>query len=161
MPPKFDPNATREVTIKHKIGKGVTGPLAAIVGPMGFSPKKVAEEIDKVGSEFRSGERICVRMFVTGRSYRMVLEPTAPMLLIRALNEPEREGGGHRGNVSLEDLYQIARVLRPKSLAATFEGTIKEILGTAKSIVGITVNEQDPIEVIRSIELGELTVPKE
>lgn len=91
----------------------------------------------------------------------MVLEPTAPMLLIRALNEPEREGGGHRGNVSLEDLYQIARVLRPKSLAATFEGTIKEILGTAKSIVGITVNEQDPIEVIRSIDIGELTVPKE
>lgn len=102
-------------------------------------------------------------MIVTGRNYKIVLEPTAPMLLIRALNETDRGqlGGAHRGNISIEDVIQVARVLRPKSLAATFEGTVKEILGTAKSIVGITVNNQDPLEVIRSIENAEIVLPKE
>jgi len=125
------------------------------------SPKKVIEDINNVGHEFGEGTRICVRLTVTGRTYKVELEPTAPMLLVKALKETDRNGGSHKGNISLEEIIQIARVLRPKSLAASFQGTVKEILGTAKIIVGITVNEQDPVEVIRSIESGEISVPTE
>ncbi len=84
-----------------------------------------------------------------------MLEPTASLLLIKA------RGEDRTGNVSLEDVFQIARVLRPKSLAATYQGTVKEILGTAKSIIGLTVNGQDPLEVTRAVESGAIVVPKE
>lgn len=35
----------------------------------------------------------------------------------------------HDGNVSLDEIYKIARIMRPRSLAKTFDGTVKEILG--------------------------------
>lgn len=39
----------------------------------------------------------------------------------------------HDGNVSLDEIYKIARIMRPRSLAKTFDGTVKEILGTKYS----------------------------
>jgi len=35
----------------------------------------------------------------------------------------------HDGNVSLDEIIKIARIMRPRSLAKTFDGTVKEILG--------------------------------
>jgi ribosomal protein L11 len=35
----------------------------------------------------------------------------------------------HDGNVSLDEIFKIARIMRPRSLAKTFDGTVKEILG--------------------------------
>jgi large subunit ribosomal protein L12e len=35
----------------------------------------------------------------------------------------------HDGNVSLDEIFKIARIMRPRSLAKAFDGTVKEILG--------------------------------
>ncbi len=35
----------------------------------------------------------------------------------------------HDGNVSLDEIIKIARIMRPRSLAKAFDGTVKEILG--------------------------------
>ena len=81
--------------------------------------------------------------------------PSAACLVIRALKEPcvARVGGParaaasvtraarrprnrkvdknikHLGNLTLNDVYGIARTMRPRSLAKEFSGTVKEILG--------------------------------
>ena len=62
--------------------------------------------------------------------------------------------------MALEEIYKIARVMRPRSLAKKFEGTVLEILGTAQS-VGCTVEGEDPHDVIDQIKEGEITVPEE
>ncbi len=36
----------------------------------------------------------------------------------------------HSGNISIDDVINIARTMRPRSMARTLAGTCKEILGT-------------------------------
>lgn len=52
----------------------------------------------------------------------------------------------HDGNVTLDQVIDIARTMRERSMARTLAGTVKEMLGTCNS-VGCTVNEQSPRDV--------------
>ncbi len=52
----------------------------------------------------------------------------------------------HSGNLSLDDVIEIARVMRDRSCARQLKGTVKEILGTCKS-VGCTVEHEDPSDI--------------
>ena len=61
---------------------------------------------------------------------------------------------------SLDDIYEIARVMRDRSCAATFAGTVKEILGTAVS-VGCTVEHEDPRDIQKKIDDGEVSLSRE
>lgn len=38
----------------------------------------------------------------------------------------------HNGNVTLEEIINISRTMRPRSMARTLAGTVKEILGSAQ-----------------------------
>jgi large subunit ribosomal protein L12e len=60
----------------------------------------------------------------------------------------------HSGSISMDDVIRIARIMRPKSLAKKFEGTVLEILGTAHS-TGCQVDGQDPHDIIEAIHDGE------
>ena len=64
----------------------------------------------------------------------------------------------HSGSISLEDVYSIARIMRPRSIAKEFSGTVKEILGTAQS-VGCKVEGKHPHDWIDAIIDGTLEVP--
>ena len=66
----------------------------------------------------------------------------------------------HSGNISLEEIYEIARTMRSKSLAKELAGTVKEILGTAQS-VGCTIEGRPPHDIIDDINNGEIEVPAE
>ncbi len=84
----------------------------------------------------------------------------------------------HDGNVSLDEIFKIARIMRPRSLAKTFDGTVKEILGkyickmiwiffffnfilgTAQS-VGCKVEGSHPHDIINQINNGQVDVPRE
>ena len=66
----------------------------------------------------------------------------------------------HTGNITFDEVLDIARTMRSKSLAKDLAGGAKEILGTAQS-VGCTVDGQPPHDVIDSINSGELEVPDE
>ena len=77
--------------------------------------------------------------------------PTAAPLLLKALKEPARDrkkvkNPVHNGKVKFDDIIDIAKQLRPKSYAADFSGTVKEVLGTAVSI-GCSVDGEDPRKV--------------
>ena len=65
----------------------------------------------------------------------------------------------HDGNLSLDEVYEIARVMRPKSNAKSYQGTVLEVLGSCVS-VGCKVDGQSPKEVQRKIKDGELETPE-
>lgn len=58
----------------------------------------------------------------------------------------------HSGNISFDDIIEIARIMRPRSNAREFSGTVKEILGTAVS-VGCTVDGEDPKDIQEAVRM--------
>ena len=165
MPPKFDPNAVIEVFLRATGGEvGAASSLAPKIGPLGLSPKKVGEDIAKETGKDWKGLRVTVKLSVANRQGKVSVVPTASALVIRALKEPFRDRKKekdvpHDGNVALDEIIEIARQMRPKSRAKTLSGTVKEILGTAKS-VGCTVEGEDPQDVQQSIDDGDIVIPE-
>lgn len=89
--------------------------------------------------------------------------PSAAALVIKALKEPERDRKKvknikHTGNISLDDVIEIARIMKPRSMAKELKGTVKEILGTCVS-VGCTVDGKDPKDLQQEVEDGEVEIP--
>eukprot|EP00457_Paulinella_chromatophora_P018071 gb/GEZN01019276.1/.p1 GENE.gb/GEZN01019276.1/~~gb/GEZN01019276.1/.p1 ORF type:complete len:163 (+),score=29.17 gb/GEZN01019276.1/:86-574(+) len=138
--------------------------LAPRLGPLGLSAKKVGDDIAKETMPYK-GLKVTVKLTIQNRQAAIEVVPTAAMLLIQSLNEPERDRKKeknikHNGNISMEQVYKIARQLRPRSRAVFFKGTVCEMLGTCVSI-GCTVNDTDPKTLIENIQSGELVVPEE
>lgn len=114
----------------------------------------------------------------------MSVVPSASSLIIRALKgephsirnpqskhllkstvEPPRDRKKeknikHTGNITLDEIFAIARTMRSRSLAKNLAGTVKEMLGTAQSI-GCTIDGKTPHDVIDGINSGEIEVPDE
>jgi large subunit ribosomal protein L12e len=91
--------------------------------------------------------------------------PTASALILRELKEPPRDRKKvknikHSGNITLDAVINIARIMRAKSMAKKLRGTILEVLGTAFS-VGCTVNGQSPNAIQEQIKAGSINVPEE
>jgi large subunit ribosomal protein L12e len=79
------------------------------------------------------------KLKVQNRQASVEVVPSAAVLLIKSLNEPLRDRKKiknikHEGNITLKNVILISKLLRNRSLSINLEGTIKEILGTAKSI---------------------------
>ncbi|XP_002741477.1 large ribosomal subunit protein uL11-like [Saccoglossus kowalevskii] len=165
MPPKFDPTAITEVFLRVTGGEvGATSSLAPKIGPLGLSPKKVGDDICKATGDWK-GLRITVKLIIQNRQAKVEVVPSASSLVIKALKEPPRDRKKqkniiHSGNVSLEQVIEIARIMRPRSMARQLSGTVKEILGTAQS-VGCTVEGKHPHDVIEGIDEGDYEIPEE
>ncbi|KDD76983.1 hypothetical protein H632_c48p1 [Helicosporidium sp. ATCC 50920] len=164
MPPKFDPNAVVEVFVRATGGEvGAASSLAPKIGPLGLSPKKIGEDIAKETAKEWKGLRVTVKLSVQNRQAKVSVIPSAAALVIKALKEPPRDrkkekNVPHNGSVPLEEIYQIARIMRDRSCAASFKGSVKEILGTCVS-VGCKVEGEDPRDLQEQIDNGELVVP--
>lgn len=110
------------------------------------------------------GLKITVKLTVVNRVATVEVVPAASSLVVKALNEPERDrkkgpkNVKHNGNITMKQVIDIARTMRFKSLAKELSGTIKEILGTAQS-VGCTVDGKHPHDVIEAIDSGDVEVP--
>ena len=63
----------------------------------------------------------------------------------------------HTGSITFDDVLNIARTMRPRSIAKEMSGTVKEILGTAQS-VGCKVDGRHPHDVIDDINDGTIVV---
>merc|ERR1712172_413238 len=165
MPPKFDPNEIKIIKFRVVGGEmGATSSLAPKVGPLGLSPKKIGEDIAKATGDWK-GLKITVQLTVQNRQATISVCPSAAALIIKALKEPHRDRKKvknirHNGDITMEDIYNAARVLRPRSNSVNFAGVCKEILGTAQS-VGCTIDGCTPQEVMEQINDGELEVPDE
>jgi large subunit ribosomal protein L12e len=86
-------------------------------------------------------------------------------MILKELKEPPRDrkkvkNVKHSGNITLDAVINIARVMRAKSMAKKLEGTVREVLGTAFSI-GCTVNGQSPKDIQEQIKNKSITIPEE
>eukprot|EP00699_Malawimonas_sp_californiana_P000643 EC714019.1.p2 GENE.EC714019.1~~EC714019.1.p2 ORF type:complete len:165 (+),score=65.15 EC714019.1:48-542(+) len=162
MPPKFDPSVVVEVTVRVVGGEvGNVSALAPKVGPLGLSPKKIADDIAKATSSVK-GIKCTVKLIVQNRQAKVELVPTAATLVIKALAEPERDrkkvkNVKHSGSVKLSDVINVAKQVRYKSMAKDMAGTVKEVLGTCMS-VGCRVEDQNPNDIIAKINSGEIEI---
>ncbi len=65
----------------------------------------------------------------------------------------------HNGNITFNDIINIAKAMKDRSMARKLEGTVKEVLGTAQSI-GCTIDGKNPHDIIDSINDGEIDIPE-
>ena len=162
MPPK-PADEIKIVTLRAVGGEvGSASTLAPKVGPLGLSPKKIGEDICKAPKAW-GGLKVTVKLTIQNRKAEVSVVPSASSLVIRALKEPPRDRKKvknvlHNGDIPLEQIYEIAREMRARSLAREFSGTVKEILGTAYS-VGATVDGKHPSDITAAINSGELVCP--
>ncbi|KAG8753713.1 60S ribosomal protein L12 [Serendipita sp. 396] len=165
MPPKLDPNEIKIIHLRVTGGEvGGAATLAPKVGPLGLAPKKVGEDIAKATGDWK-GLRITVRLTIQNRQAQVSVVPSASSLIIRALKEPPRDRKKeknikHTGNITLDEVFNIARIMRERSMAKALSGTVKEMLGTAQS-VGCTIDGRSAHDTIEAIDSGEIEVPDE
>jgi len=138
--------------------------LAPKIGPLGLSPKKVGDDIAKASQDWK-GLKVTVRLTIQNRQATIDVVPSAASLVIKALKEPPRDRKKvkhikHSGNLTMDDIIGIARIMRTRSQARKLEGTVKEVLGTAQS-VGCTVEGSNPHDMVVKINAGEVEIPEE
>lgn len=143
---------------------GATSSLAPKIGPLGLSPKKVGDDIAKATQDWK-GLKVTCELTIQNRQATIKVVPSAASLVIKALKEPPRDRKKvknikHSGNLTFDEIINIARTMRPRSQAKKLEGTVLEMLGTAQS-VGCTVDGSRPHDIIDKIKSGQLTVPEE
>ena len=163
MPPKFDPNEVKLVYLRAVGGEvGATSTLAPKIGPLGLSPKKVGDDIAKATQDWK-GLKITVCLTIQNRQAKVSVVPSASSMIIKALKEPPRDRKKvkhvkHNGNIPLEEVINIARVMKERSMARNLAGTVKEILGTARS-VGCSIDGMNPQDVMDKIDEGDIEIP--
>merc|ERR1711975_89015 len=161
---KFDPNEIKIIVVRVPGGEVPPVPaLAPKVGPMKLSPKSVGEDLCKATKEWK-GMRVTCKLHVQNRKVTVEVVPSATALLIKALKEPPRDRKkvkniSHDGNISWDDVYAVAKTMRARSNAKTFQGTVLEILGSARSI-GCTIDGDDAEDCTAAIHDGEHQVPE-
>jgi len=164
MGPKFDPNVEQVVYVRAVGGESPSpATLAPKCGPLGLAPKKIGDQIMKSTKDWK-GLRITCKLTVKNRVAEVEVVPTSSALILAALKEPPRDRKKtknikHSGSVTFDDVLAVARTLRNKSMARTFKGTVKEILGTCRS-VGCKVDGRDPADITADIDDGSKPVPE-
>ncbi|CAM9293966.1 unnamed protein product, partial [Chrysoparadoxa australica] len=161
------PSTEEKIVILRAIGGevGNTAALAPKLGPLGLSPKKIGEDIQKNTQDWK-GLPITVKLTIVNRQATVSVIPSAASLILKALNEPPRDRKKvvknikHDGNITLDQVIDVARAMRDRSMARELAGTVKEILGTCFS-VGCTVNGSAPKDVQEQIAAGEIEIPAE
>ncbi|KAI5584248.1 hypothetical protein BDE02_06G067000 [Populus trichocarpa] len=135
MPPKFDPSQVVDVFVRVTGGEvGAASSLAPKIGPLGLSPKKIGEDIAKETAKDWKGLRVTVKLTVQNRQAKVTVVPSAAALVIKALKEPERDRKKtknikHNGNIALDDVIEIAKVMSSRSMAKDLSGTVKRFWG--------------------------------
>ncbi|XP_034882104.1 60S ribosomal protein L12-like [Mirounga leonina] len=163
MAPKFNPNEIKVVYLRCTGGEvGATSALAPKISPLGLSPKKDGDDIAKATGDWK-GLRITVKLTIQNRQVQIEVVASASALIIKALKEPARDRKKqknikHSGNITFDEIVNIAQQMQHRSLARELSGTIKEILGTAQS-VGCNVDGLHPHDIIDDINSGAVECP--
>ena len=99
-------------------------------------------------------------MTIKNRQAAVSVVPSASSLVIKALKEPPRDRKKeknikHTKSIALDEIFDIARIMKDRSLAKELKGTILEILGTAFS-VGCRIDGRSPKDVSDDVKAGEI-----
>lgn len=162
--PNRDPDA--EYLVVRVVGGEQPGAtFSQRVGPLKIQGKVVGEEIKKLTHKDYRCQKVHVLLKVKDRKATSEIFPNTAQLIIRELREsrePKKKGADsqpalHNGSLKLNDLFKIASDVRRNSRSRTIRGTVKEVLGTARS-VGCFVEGVHPREVIAAVNGGRACV---
>jgi len=108
----------------------------------------------------QKGLRVTVRLTIKNRQAAVSVVPSASSLVIKALKEPPRDRKKeknikHTKSIPLDEIIEIARKMRHKSMAKDLKGTVLEILGTAFS-TGCQVDGRSPKSIQEDVKSGDI-----
>ncbi|CAD7674160.1 unnamed protein product [Nyctereutes procyonoides] len=117
--------------------------------PPKFNPNEIkvgamsalASKIDCLATGYWKGLRITVKLFIQNRQAQIEEPPR---------DRKKQKYIKHSGNITFDEIVNIARQTQHQSLARELSGTIKEILGTAQS-VGCNVEGHNPHYIMDDI----------
>ena len=156
------PSDDVKIVIMRTVGGEVAAAssLAPKIGPLGLSPKKVGEDIQKATKSWK-GVKIMIEIAVQNRQCTVRVLPSCTPKIIEALKKTGRDRKKQKewkynADMKFDDVVRIAKEMREaeKSLSVELTGTVKEVLGTCVSL-GCTVDKLSPKEVTAQINSGE------
>merc|ERR1712131_33555 len=135
-------------------------------GPLKINSKGVGEDVKKLTVKDYKLQKVHVELAVQNRQVTLKLVPTTAQLIIRELKEkrlPKKKGAEkvdqpHDGDLSFASLLKIVQEIHEeKSRSNDLKGTIKQVLGTARS-VGCTVAGQSCKDLTEAVTSGKNAV---
>ncbi|UCH37421.1 MAG: 50S ribosomal protein L11 [Candidatus Bathyarchaeota archaeon] len=140
-------------------GQATAGPpLGPILGPLGLNVLAVVNQINALTKEY-AGMKVPVRIDidVDSKAFEVTVgTPTTSALLVKELGITKGSGTPNTekvGNLTIEQLINVAKLKRDQLIARDLKGSAKEILGSCVSI-GITVDGKEPQDVQKAIDEG-------
>ncbi|KAM0681230.1 hypothetical protein GINT2_000428 [Glugoides intestinalis] len=135
------------------------------VGPLKIPGKVVGEDIKKLTAKEFKLQKVHVLLKVKDRKATCELLPSTAQVIIRELKETreakkkgvEKAPQLHNGSLSLNSLFKVAAEIRARSRSKTMKGTLKEAIGTARS-VGCTIEGKHPKDVTEAVNKGKEAV---
>ena len=93
-----------------------------------------------------------MKLIVQNRQVQIEVVPSVSILIIKAFKEQPKDRRKQKiiknsGNITFDEVIHIAQQMQHQSLAPEYSGTIKEILGTARS-VGSDVDGGHPHDIV-------------
>ncbi len=150
-----------KITVKALVKGGFASggpPIGPTVGPTGINIKDVVDAVNEKTMAFK-GLTVPVRIECDPetKKFEIYVETpsTASLLLKEAGVEKGSSSPGEQkiGNLTLDQIKNVARAKRDKFLDKTFKAAVKTVLGTALSI-GATVEGKSPKDVQKEIDDG-------
>jgi len=140
-------------------GKASGGPpIGSTVSPTGINIKDVVDAINEKTQAFK-GLNVPVRIILNtvDKSFEIIVEtPSTSSLLLKEAGVEKGSGAAgteNVGDITLDQVLNVANMKKDKLLAKSLKSMIKSILGTCLSI-GLLVEGQNPKEIQKNIDKG-------
>ena len=147
-----------EVEVLVEGGKATAGPpIGPALGPLGLNVVEVVNKINELTKDFK-GMKVPVKIIVdpATKNYELkVGTPPASALIMQRANIEKGAGDSTPvGNITMQDLVEIAKMKKTDLLGKSLKEKAKEVAGTCVSM-GVTIEGMNPKEIIKKIEEGE------
>ena len=149
-----------EIALLVEGGKASGGPpLGPAVGPTGIPIKNVVDQINEKTQGFK-GLKVPVTVIVDTSDKTFEIKISTPSASALLFKEGGFEGGSGKaketkaGDLSFEQILNVAKMKRDSMTALTLKGVIKTILGTVLSC-GITVDGKEAKQVTKEVIDGQ------
>lgn len=138
-------------------GKASSGPpLGPALGPLGVNIKEVVSSVNELTKDY-AGMEVPVKITIDGGKVNITvgIPPTAALIKKELGIEKAKTDStsDYTGDISLEQLKEIAKKKKEGMLASSFKKAVKEIIGTCVSM-RLKVEGKDAKEIQKEIDEG-------
>ncbi|OIO26629.1 50S ribosomal protein L11 [Candidatus Micrarchaeota archaeon CG10_big_fil_rev_8_21_14_0_10_54_18] len=156
--------ATQIISALVEGGKANAGPpLGPALGPSGLNLGEVIAKINEKTKSF-SGMQVPVKVIYDSSAKTFEVEVGTPPVsaLVKkelGLKEPVKEEAGKKGkpgigNLSVEQVVNIAKAKQDAMTASSLRAAVKEVAGTCQSL-GATIDGKNPKQFCKLVDAGE------